>query len=77
MNIRIVTRDDLVRFFSAQDAPAPSQFAKACGVSVQSITRPLKGVRGRERCGAEVSARIGQYVLDGMPLPSQPQDGAA
>jgi hypothetical protein len=70
MNIRIVTQEDLVRYFSAPDAPTASRLAEATGVAVQSITRPWKGERGRYRCGVEVSARLGRYVLDGHPLPS-------
>lgn len=77
MNIRIITREDLARYFSGPGAPTASRLAEAAGVAVQSITRPLKGERGRERCGADVSAAIGPFVLDGRPLPAQPQDGAA
>ena len=69
MNTRIVTQADLKRFFSSPDAPPASRLAEVAGVSIQSITRPLKGERNRFRCGVEVSAAIGPFVLDGQPLP--------
>lgn len=70
MNTRIVTQEDLVRYFSTPGAPVASHLAEAAGVAVQSITRPWKGKRGRFRCGVDVSAKIGRFVLDGHPLPS-------
>lgn len=70
MSIRIVTREDLTRFFSGPGAPTASRLAEVAGVAVQSITRPWKGERGRERCGTDVSAAIGPFVLDGHPLPT-------
>lgn len=74
MNIRIVTQEDLSRYFSEPGAPTASRLAEAGGVAIQSITRPWKGEKGRTRCGAEVSARIGKFVLDGHPLPAPGAD---
>lgn len=74
MNIRIVTSEDLARYFSRPDAPPASRLADVAGVCIQSITRPLKGKGGRRRCGVDVSAAIGPYVLDGQPLPAQTQE---
>ena len=68
MNTRIVTQADLMEFFSRPGAPRPRHLAIVAGVAIQSITRPLKGSHGRKQCGAEVSRKIGPYVLDGRPL---------
>lgn len=61
MNITIVTQQDL-RQFLEETRMRPSHLAKEAGVSIQAITRVLKGPR--LRCGIDVSTQLAPLMAE-------------